>query len=161
MDVELPATTGGVIALDGSWAKRLVLFVYPRTGDPGHPDSAAWAKIPGAKGCTAEACSFRDLRDDFAALGWGVAGCSTQGTDYQAEAARRLHLPYPLLSDRELRLGALLGLRTFEFDGAVLYRRITLLIEGGVVVDVVDPGDDPTGHVESVLEVVLARDFRG
>ncbi|MGO4584197.1 peroxiredoxin [Arthrobacter sp. 2RAF6] len=113
-----------------------------------------WAAIPGAKGCTAEACSFRDLRDDFAVLGWEVIGCSVQNTAYQSEAASRLHLPYPIVSDQDFALRGTLGLSTFEFEGDELYRRITLLVDGGIVVAVIEPGQDPGSHVEDVLKVV-------
>lgn len=152
--VVLDATDGGRVDLGADDGVRRILFVYPRTGDPTAPDSPAWAAIPGAKGCTAEACSFRDLRDDFARLGWDVAGCSVQSTTYQAEAVARLHLPYPLLSDRGLELRDALGLDTFAFEGTTLYRRVTLLIDGGRVAEVIVADDDPSGHVEDVLRVV-------
>ncbi|MGO4860334.1 peroxiredoxin [Arthrobacter sp. 2MCAF14] len=152
--IGLPSTIGGSIGLGADDSVRRVLFVYPRTGDPLRPDSPAWAAIPGAKGCTAEACSFRDLRDDFAVLGREVIGCSVQGTAYQSEAASRLHLPYPIVSDQDFALRGTLGLSTFEFEGDELYRRITLLVDGGIVVAVIEPGQDPGSQVEDVLKVV-------
>ncbi|MCU0115972.1 MULTISPECIES: peroxiredoxin [Curtobacterium] len=148
------STSGGLLDLGSNEGAHRVVFVYPRTGDPAESDSPAWAAIPGAKGCTAEACSFRDLRDEFAGIGWDVVGCSTQTTDYQLEAASRLHLPYPLVSDTGLVLRDALGLATFEFEGSVLYRRVTLLIVSGVVVDVLVADDDPSHHVEDVLRAV-------
>jgi peroxiredoxin len=152
--LSFPATSGGPVDLGLDDGARRILFVYPRIGNPAQPDSPAWAAIPGAKGCTAEACSFRDLRDEFAGLGWDVAGCSTQATDYQIEAAARLYLPYPLISDAGLMLRDALGLATFEFEGFVLYRRVTLLIVGGVIVDLLVADDDPSHHVEDVLRAV-------
>ncbi|GAA4267500.1 peroxiredoxin [Frondihabitans peucedani] len=154
LGVELPSTSGGALDLGSDDGSQRIVFVYPRTGDPAHPDSTAWAAIPGARGCTAEACSFRDLRDEFAALGWDVAGCSAQTTAYQVEAAARLHLPYPLLSDTGLILCDALGLATFEFDDLILYRRVTLLIVSGVVVDLLVADDDPSHHVTEVLRLV-------
>ncbi|CAN7360387.1 peroxiredoxin [Microbacterium sp. LjRoot45] len=152
----LSSTTASDRPLVELTADPTVIFVYPKTGDPRSPDSEAWAAVPGAKGCTAEACSFRDLRRDFAALGWSIVGCSSQTTDYQAEAAARLHLPYPLLSDTEFVLADTLGLPTFEFEGTRLYRRMTLLARDGEIVGAIDPGSDATGHVEDVLRVVRA-----
>jgi hypothetical protein len=75
----------------------LILFCYPRTGVPGgNPDIAAWDAIPGARGCTPQACSFRDhygeLMNDFNAR---IFGLSTQTPSTQYEAATRLHLPFP------------------------------------------------------------------
>lgn len=150
--IVLPSTNSGEINLGVSDSTRRVLFIYPRTGDPNRPEGPEWAAIPGAKGCTAEACSFRDLQQDFAALGWQIAGCSTQSTSYQKEAAARLHLPYPLLSDSGLRLREMLNLETFTFEGTELYRRVTVLIEDGRVVEFLVADDDPTDHVDAVLQ---------
>lgn len=155
-DIALRATTGDTLSLRELTVNPTVVFFYPKTGDPGKPDSAAWTSIPGARGCTAETCSFRDLRRDFEELGWNIVGCSSQTSEYQTEASTRLHLPYPLLSDTELALADILGLPTFEFDGFRLFRRITLLLHDCQIVGVVDPGDDPTGHVEEVLKTVRA-----
>ena len=60
---------------------------------------AGWNAIPGARGCTPEACSFRDELARFREVGARVFGLSTQDTEYQREAVERLHLPYLLLSD--------------------------------------------------------------
>ena len=95
-----------------------------------------------------------EVQNVLAALGWSVLGCSTQTTEYQVEAVSRLHLPYPLLSDTALVLKSALGLHTFTFEGQELYRRVTLLIDSGVVVGGVDPGDDSSGHVDQVLREV-------
>ena len=82
-----------------------MLYIYPRTGVPGVDLPPGWDKIPGARGCTPQSCGFRD---HFAELkGLGVAhlfGLSTQDTDYQREAAERLHLPFAILSDAELEI---------------------------------------------------------
>ncbi|GAA2842686.1 peroxiredoxin [Leucobacter komagatae] len=146
----LPATIGGAVDLS-ELPCRSVLFVYPRTSPPeGAPEG--WELIPGARGCTAESCTFRDLAADFAAHDTAIFGLSTQGPAYQAEAAARLHLPYPLISDAGCSLAAPLGLETFTFEGVTLYRRTTLVIEAGAVVhrftDIADPG----GHPAKVLK---------
>src|SRR5262245_38532373 len=80
-------------------AGRTVVYIYPRTGVPGQSPPDGWDAIPGARGCTPQSCSFRD---HFAELkGLGVVhlfGLSTQDSDYQREAAERLHLPFSVLS---------------------------------------------------------------
>lgn len=38
-----------------------VIYVYPRTGKPGEPLPEGWNDIPGARGCTPQSCSFRNL----------------------------------------------------------------------------------------------------
>ncbi len=44
-------------------------------------------------------------------------GLSTQDTAYQKEAANRLHLPFPLLSDEKLALAKALRLPTMRVAG--------------------------------------------
>ena len=80
-------------------------YLYPRTGRPGENPIEGWDAIQGARGCTPQSCSFRDHFADLKSLGVDrVFGLSTQDTDYQNEAAVRLHLPFPILSDAELKL---------------------------------------------------------
>ena len=55
-------------------------------------------------GCTPQSCSFRDHHAELRSLGASVFGSSTQDTEYQREAATRLHLPFALLSDSDLAL---------------------------------------------------------
>lgn len=131
--LQLPATTGDDLDPGRDSGGDFVLFVYPRTGRPDRPEADDWALIPGAKGCTAESCEFRDLASDFERIGLKIYGLSTQDTAYQQEAAERLHLPYPLLSDQTLELGRLLSLSTFRYDGLELYRRSTLVVRAGEI----------------------------
>jgi peroxiredoxin len=139
--VALPATDGTSVRLD-KIDDRTVVFAYPRTSRPGEEPpggEAAWNAIPGARGCTPESCSFRDSIEEFAALGVGVFGLSTQDTEYQREVVERLGLPYPLLSDAELRLTRALRLPTFSVEGMTLLKRLTLVLAGGRIEDVLYP----------------------
>ncbi|MGA9312644.1 MAG: redoxin domain-containing protein [Pseudonocardiaceae bacterium] len=105
--LELPSTAGGPWRVDrpAAGASRVVLYAYSRIGEPGaEPPRADWDQIPGARGCTPQACNFRDHAAELAELGAAVAGVSTQHTDYQAEVAARLLLSFPLLSDARLQL---------------------------------------------------------
>ena len=104
-DVALAATDGTEVSL-ARIPGRVVVFAYPRTGVPGQispvPD---WDMIPGARGCTPQACAYRDLHEELTNAGAArVFGLSTQETAYQREAVGRLHLPFPLLSDAKLAL---------------------------------------------------------
>src|SRR5207245_3893443 len=56
----LQATDGNPVRLDRVTAGRWVLFVYPSTGRPGADIPQGWNEIPGARGCSQEACGFRD-----------------------------------------------------------------------------------------------------
>jgi peroxiredoxin len=134
----LPATTGGEIDL-AALPGRVVVFAYPRTGEPGVDPGADWDAIPGARGCTPEVCGVRDAIDGFRRLGVTVAGLSAQSPAEQAEAAERLALPYPLLSDERGDLARALSLPTFEWRGRTLLKRVTLLVRDGTIEDVIYP----------------------
>src|SRR5690606_16349075 len=83
----LPDQTGTTRTLDELLSKGpLVLFFYPAANTPV---------------CTAEACHFRDLNAEFAALGASCAGISTDAVDTQAGFASSQRLDYPLLSDAD------------------------------------------------------------
>jgi peroxiredoxin len=158
--LELASTQGGVMRVDRvpEGFSRLVLYAYPRTGRPDEPLPDGWDAIPGARGCTPESCGFRDHSAELSAAGAAVAGVSTQDTAYQAEAAERLGLPFPLLSDAGLRLTTALGLPTFEAAGMTLTKRLTLVvIEGGVVEHVFYPVFPPDRHADEVLAWVHAH----
>jgi peroxiredoxin len=151
--IALPATDGSDVRLD-ELDGLSVVFAYPRTGRPGEEPpggEAGWNAIPGARGCTPEACSFRDERARFAERGARVFGLSTQDGDYQREAAERLHLPYPLLSDADLGLTRALDLPTFDVDGLTLIKRLTLIVRDGVIADVVYPVFPPDQGAELAL----------
>src|SRR5262245_40053320 len=101
-EVPLPATSGRLVSLAQARAEWLVVYCYPRAGLPDRDPPgglAAWDSIPGARGCTPQACSYRDHQSELARFGARVFGVSTQDTSYQREVVERLHLPYELLSD--------------------------------------------------------------
>ncbi|MDB5063884.1 MAG: putative MerR family transcriptional regulator/peroxidase [Chloroflexi bacterium] len=148
----LRSTGGGEVDLGALAGGRTVLYIYPRTGTPGEPLPAGWDGIPGARGCTPEACSFRDHHAELRAAGAAVLGLSAQSGTDQDEAAGRLRLPYPLLADPELQLAEQLGLPTFSVDGMVLYRRLTLVVRDGVVEHAFYPVFPPDAHAAQVLQ---------
>jgi peroxiredoxin len=150
-DIALPGTRGGMVDVAAVGCPRAVVYFYPRTGRPGVEPPDGWDLIPGARGCTPQACSFRDHHRELLDLGAEVYGISSQTTLYQSEAADRLHLPFPLLSDTDLRLKLLLDLPTFVVDGAALYRRLTLVVRERAIEHVFYPVFPPDGHADEVL----------
>jgi len=151
--VALPATDGSTVRLD-QLQGRTVLFAFPRTGRPGEEapgGTERWNAIPGARGCTPQACSFRDEHPRFAEHGVRVLGVSTQDTAYQQEAVERLHLPYPLLSDERLELAGALTLPTFEVEGTTLLKRLTLFLRDGRIEDAIYPVFPPDHSAAQAL----------
>ena len=151
-DVALAATDGTEVSL-ARIPGRVVVFAYPRTGVPGQispvPD---WDMIPGARGCTPQACAYRDLHKELTGAGAArVFGLSTQDTAYQKEAATRLHLPSPLLSDSGLRFATALRLPTITLGGMTLIKRLTLIVRQGVIRKVFYPVFPTDRNVEDVL----------
>lgn len=150
--LELQGTGGGSVRLDAFGAGRTVIYVYPLTGRPGTDLPDGWDSIPGARGCTPEACAFRDHHQDLLAVGAdGVFGLSSQDTDYQREVVERLHLPFQMLSDPARSLARELGLPTFETSGLTLYKRLTLIIRDGVIEHVFYPIFPPGEHADQVV----------
>ncbi|MDO0917688.1 peroxiredoxin [Streptomyces sp. DT2A-34] len=86
-DFALPDETGTTRSLTGLLAEGpVVLFFYPAALTPG---------------CTAEACHFRDLAAEFAAVGARPVGISGDAVERQQEFADRHTLGIPLLSDAD------------------------------------------------------------
>jgi peroxiredoxin len=116
------------------------------TGVPGKPLPEGWDMIPGARGCTPQACEFRDHHQELADLSAEVFGLSTQTTEYQKEMAERLHLPFEVLSDAEFRL-----CDVFEVEGMRLVKRLTLIIREGLIETVFYPVFPPNESAEQVI----------
>src|ERR1700723_3609593 len=86
-DFELPDQTGTPRKLSELLSNGpVVLFFYPAAMTPG---------------CTKEACHFRDLAAEFAAVGANRVGISTDAVQKQAKFADQQKFDYPLLSDTE------------------------------------------------------------
>ena len=134
-------------------AGRIVVFAYPRTGEPGKISLVDdWDMIPGARGCTPQTCSFRDLCAELKAAGANhVFGLSTQDNVYQTEMASRLHLPFPVLSDEKLSLTHALKLPTMEVAGLTLIKRLALIVDNGRIAHVFYPVFPPDRNAADVL----------
>jgi peroxiredoxin len=141
---------------------RSIVYCYPRTGRPDQEMLPGWNDIPGARGCTPQSCAFRDHYAEMRTLGvHEVFGLSTQDTEYQREAAERLHLPFPLLSDQKLEFARALRLPTFEVAGMTLIKRLTLVLHDGVVERVFYPVFPPDANAPDVIHWLVERTTAG
>lgn len=160
-DLALPSTVGVPSVTAGYRLAEapplLVAYVYPMTGTPGVALPHGWDDIPGARGCTPQACSYRDAVAGFERLGAAVVGISAQTAAEQAEFAAREHIPFPLLSDPDLRLAAPLALPTFEVEGRTLYRRLTFVAENARIVKTFYPVFPPDRDAATVLAWLAGR----
>lgn len=91
----------------------VVLFFYP---------------IASSGGCTQEACHFRDLAADFAAVGAQPVGISGDGVSAQATFATAHSLGYPLLSDVGKKVAKELGAKRWWLPGGLQTKRVTFVI---------------------------------
>lgn len=111
-DFELPDQNGTMTSLSSSLAQGpVVLFFYP----------AAMTK-----GCTAEACHFRDLGAEFSALGARRLGISIDDTTKQKQFADAHGFDYPLLSDPDQKVAKAFGVA--RSVGFLPTKRVTFVI---------------------------------
>ncbi|MCU0540619.1 MAG: peroxiredoxin [Oscillatoriaceae cyanobacterium Prado104] len=145
-------STAGIIVDLASISGRTVLYCYPLTGRPDADLPKGWNEIVGARGCTPQACAFRDYYQELQELDAGCFGLSVQSTEYQQEALRRLHLPFELLSDSKLMFAKALRLPTFEVESMILIKRLTLIVGNGCIEKVFYPVFPPDRNAEQVIE---------
>jgi peroxiredoxin len=158
--VALPSTAGRSVVLAQTGRPRTVVYIYPRTGEPDKSPPEGWDQIPGARGCTPQSCSFRDHHKELLELGAEVFGLSSQTTAYQQEMALRLHLPFEVLSDADLRLTRALRLPTFEFAGMTLIKRLTLILREGGIEHVLYPVFPPDQSAAQTIAWLRAHPVR-
>jgi peroxiredoxin len=151
-NVSLASTAGSFVDLAGLGGAWVVVYCYPLTGAPGVALPTDWDEIPGARGCTPQSCSFRDLFGQLAEEHATVYGLSTQSTDYQREVRNRLHLPFELLSDFDLSFVRQMRLPTFFAEGSELVKRVTIIARDGIIRKVFYPVFPPTTNAEKVLD---------
>ena len=117
----------------GKW---LVLYFYPKDDTPG---------------CTTEACSMRDARDDLTALGAEVVGISKDEPSAHEKFKTKYNLDFMLLSDPEgktiIDYGAW-GKKMFGKEGIL---RKTFLIDPNGMVQKVYGRVTPLGHGKQVI----------
>ena len=124
-------------------AGPVVLFFYPAAMTPG---------------CTKEACHFRDLAAEFAAVGAQRVGISTDGVDKQAEFADRQRFDYPLLSDADGRVATGFGVKRGLLGKLMPVKRTTFVIDtDATVLEVIASEINMDTHADKALEVLRAR----
>lgn len=145
-DFELPDQTGTVRSLTELLADGpIVLFFYPAAMTPG---------------CTKEACHFRDLAAEFAAVGAQRVGISADAVARQREFADRHGFDYPLLSDADGEIA-----RRFGVERGGIGRRLGLPVkrwtfvigEDRRVLTVISSEFDMDRHADEALAALAGR----
>ncbi|POX48697.1 peroxiredoxin [Streptomyces sp. Ru71] len=141
-DFALPDETGVIRRLSEFLADGpVVLFFYPAALTPG---------------CTAEACHFRDLAGEFAAVGARAVGVSGDAVERQQEFAERHTLGIPLLADVDGAVRERFGVKR-GFSLAPTKRVTFVIAEDRTVVEVVRSELRMNTHADRALEALRAR----
>ena len=143
-EFELPDQTGTPRSLTSLLADGpIALFFYP----------AAMTT-----GCTKEACHFRDLASEFAAVGDSRVGISTDSVEKQAEFADQQSFDYPLLSDAQGTVAAQFGVKRGLLGKLMPVKRTTFVIDTDrTVLDVIASEFSMDTHADKALEVLRER----
>lgn len=124
----------------------VVLFFYPAAMTPG---------------CTKEACHFRDLAGEFAAVGAQRVGISMDSVDKQAQFADKQRFDYPLLSDADGRIADRFGVKRGLLGKLIPVKRVTFVIDtDATVLDVIASETSMDSHADKALETLRAREVR-
>src|SRR5580693_10306252 len=137
-DFTLPSQTGEAVRLSDRLAEHnVVLYFYPKDE---------------TRGCTAEACAFRDSYEVFTDAGAEVIGVSSDSADKHAGFAGKHSLPFTLLSDRGGKVRKLYGVPAVF---GLIPGRVTYVIDReGTVRQIFNSMTNISGHVNDALEMV-------
>ena len=155
--IKLKSTADALVDL--SEIKGLtIIYIYPMTGQPDKPLPDNWDNIPGARGCTPQSCSFRDNFNALKKLNVNnIFGLSSQTSEYQKEMAKRLNLPYEVLSDEKLKFANQLKLPIFQVKDLKLVKRITLILSDNKILKYFYPVFPPDENVNEVIKFLVNK----
>jgi peroxiredoxin Q/BCP len=143
-EFELPDQTGTVRSLTELLADGpIALFFYPAAMTPG---------------CTKEACHFRDLASEFAAVGASRVGISADPVEKQAKFADQQKFDYPLLSDTDGTVATQFGVKRGLLGKLMPVKRTTFVIDTDrTVLDVIASEFSMETHADKALETLRQR----
>jgi len=110
---------------------KVLLYFYPKDDTPG---------------CTKEACMITEVYDDFQKAGITVLGVSADSPQSHKKFQEKYHLPFILLSDPEKKV-----IKEYEANSTLFTKRISYLIENGVIIKAY-PKVDPATHASEILK---------
>lgn len=140
-EFSLPDQDGNMHSLSDHKGRKVILYFYPKdmTG-----------------GCTSQACSFRDRYPQFQEKGAVVLGVSKDSVESHKRFEDAHDLPFPLLSDTELKVIAAYDVLKPGKDGKPsksLIRSTYLIDEEGVIIKAFG-GVKPKDNADQMLEAL-------
>ena len=134
----LSTDNGSYVALEDFLGKQnVVVYFYPKDF---------------TRGCTAEACSFRDSYEAFKDLGAEVIGISSDSQDSHRDFAQQHHLPFILLSDAD---GSVRKAYEVKKSLGLFAGRVSFVIDKkGIIRLLFSSQTRATAHVEEALNVL-------
>lgn len=132
----LPDVSGTIHSLDDYKGTWVVLYFYPKDDTPG---------------CTVEACSLRDARDEIAQLGAKVIGVSADDRGSHDAFERKHALNFTLLSDADKVTIEAYGAWGPKMFGKVGIQRKTFIIDPSGQVVKLFGRVTPLGHGDQVI----------
>lgn len=142
-DFTLPSTDDRDVSLaDFKGKQAVVLYFYPRDDTPG---------------CTAEACSFRDLRGVFNQAGAEILGVSPDTVKSHKKFQQKYHLTFPLLADADHAVAEQYGVwqqKKFMGRQYMGIARTTFVVDRDGTIKAVFPNVKVEGHADKVLEAL-------
>jgi peroxiredoxin Q/BCP len=138
-DFNLPASTGGNIALKDLKGKNVVVYFYPKDDTPG---------------CTVEACGLRDSFKEIEKLNAVILGISPDSVTSHGKFISKFQLPFPLLADENKKMAMDYGVWVEKSMYGKKYMgiaRTTFIIDkNGIIVKVFEKVK-PEGHEQEIL----------
>ncbi len=141
-DFELRDTNGNLVRLSKLKGKEIVLYFYPKDLTPG---------------CTVEACNFRDDYDDYNKKGVLVFGVSLDNEEKHKKFTEKHDLPFPLLSDTEIKVSKAYGVygeKSFLGKKYFGINRTTFVIDKKGFIKHVFEKVNPKNHSKEVLGAI-------
>lgn len=104
------------------------------------------------RGCTTQACGFRDQYEDFKDLGAEVIGISSDSVDSHQNFTKKYKLPFLLLSDNDKKIRKLFGVKPGLFG--LIPGRVTYIIDRNGVIQLIFDSFAAENHIYEALEKI-------
>ncbi|MEI6513295.1 MAG: thioredoxin-dependent thiol peroxidase [bacterium] len=141
-DFTLSDQDGNAVTLSSYKGTPVVLYFYPKDDTPG---------------CTAEACAFRDARQEYEQAGAKVLGVSPDSVASHVKFARKHDLSFTLLADVDKHVCETFCVWKEKSMYGKKYmgvERTTFLIDREGQIRKIFPKVSVTGHAKEVLEAL-------